>query len=514
MSSEYYRTSTIHHKPNHLFGFGMGIMMAACAVALIAVLISSDFSGTQPLLFIVPWALALGVVFAVPLVVMLFRGTFEFYDPIVFATFSYLFPAFVIGGIILAVGWSEPYFLSFIQDAEVNFPYTIQLIALGFLGLAAGYFLPIGRRIGAGLADLLPGREPNARYFIFPGFVLLFAGMFNSYAATVLGIIGYQRPEEISIYDGLIFLTTLFWMQASFVLWYVVFKDGRVTPGNILITTILLITSIAKALFAGNRGGLLQISIIIGLAYLLSGRKLNFKKSVAAAVLVSLALIVGMIYGTTFRLKKGDESAAGIESYTSDVLTTLDDVGRAENMAAIEFGITNLAERIDVLSSVAVVVSNYEHLQPYEEGYGLDDNITKDLSTFFIPRILWNDKPVASEPRTYSDLYFNYPDNSFAITPIADLLRNFGVWGIFAGMLVLGVILRILYRMLVQDQPRMLWRSVLYFMLLTSISYEGFYGAIIPYVVKVGLIAGMGIIFLLYVAGRIEKGSLAARGQI
>lgn len=512
MSSEYYDTNAFDHKPNHLFGFGLGIMIAASAVALIAILVAADFSGTQPFLFIVPWVLALGFVFAVPLVVMLFRGTFSFFDPIVFATFSYLFPAFVIGGIILALGWSEPYFLSFIQDADVNFPYTIQLIALGFVGLTAGYFLPIGGKLGGRLADLLPTREPAARYFIVPGFLLLFAGMFNSYAATVLGIIGYQRPEEISIYDGLIFLTTLFWMQASFVLWYVVFNDGRLNPGNIMIAAILLTTSIVKALFAGNRGGLLQISIIIGLAYLLSGRKLNFKKSVVAAVLVSLALIVGMIYGTTFRLNKGDESAATIESYTADVISTLDDVSRAENMAAIEFGITNLAERIDVLSSVAVVVSNYEHLQPYEEGYGMDNNITKDLSTFFIPRILWNDKPVASEPRTYSDLYFNYPDNSFAITPIADLLRNFGVWGIFAGMLLLGIILRVLYRTLVQDQPRMLWRSVLYFMLLTSISYEGFYGAIIPYMVKVGVIAGIGIIPLLYIAGRIEKASLGTRG--
>lgn len=508
MSTEYYRTNSVYAKPNHLFGFGLGLMMAAFAVTLVAVLLASDFSATKPLVFIIPWVLVLAVVFAVPLVVMLYRGIFTFYDPIVFATFSYLFPAFVLGGIILAFGWSEPYFLSFIQDTEVNFPLSIELIALGFLGLISGYFLPVGKMLGARISNIFPGREPDARFFIVPGFVLLFVGMFNSYAATVLGIIGYQRPEEISIYDGLIFLTTLFWMQASFVLWFVIFKDGRLTPGNMMIASILLITSIVKALYAGNRGGLLHISIIVGLAYLLSGRQLNFRKSVAAVVLVSSALMVGMIYGTTFRLNKGDESAAGIESYTSDVLTTLDHVSKTENMAAIEFGITNLAERIDVLSSVAVVVSNYEQLQPYEESYGLDNNITKDLSTFFIPRILWNDKPVASEPRTYSDLYFNYPDNSFAITPIADLLRNFGVWGIFPGMLALGIILRMLYRALVEDQPRMLGRSVLYFMLLTSVSYEGFYGAIIPYMVKVGVIAVIGIIPVVYAASRIEKSSL------
>lgn len=507
MAAEYYDMKASGVKPNHMFGFGVGFMLAASFIALIATAFSSSFASGEPFLFIVPWILILGFVFAIPIAFMLVRGTFAFHDPIVFATFSYLFPAFVIGGIILAFGWSEPYFLSFIQDADVNLPYTVLLIGLGFLGLVGGYLAAFGNKIGAWIGGHLPGSEPNSRYFLVPAFVLLIVGMFNSYAATVLGIIGYQHPEEIGIFDGLIFLTTLFWMQASFILWFIVFKDGRLNPANISIAVILLVTSLIKALYAGNRGGLLQIAIIIGLAYLLSGRQLNFRKSVIAVVLVSLALMVGMIYGTTFRLNKGDESTVSIESYTADVLKTIDSVSETENMEALEFGITNLAERIDVLSSVAVVVSNYEQLQPYEESYGLNDNITKDLSTFFIPRIIWNDKPVASEPRAYSDLYFNFPDNSFAITPIADLLRNFGVSGVFFGMFILGALLRVLYRTLVEDQPRMLWRSALYFMLLTSISYEGFYGAIIPYVVKVGIVAGFGMLVLVFAASRIEMAS-------
>ena len=53
------------------------------------------------------------------------------------------------------------------------------------------------------------------------------------------------------------------------------------------------------------------------------------------------------------------------------------------------------------LSSLAVVVSNYEALAPYEESYGMDHNIINELSTFFIPRIIWKDKPVSIEPRDY-----------------------------------------------------------------------------------------------------------------
>ena len=59
-----------------------------------------------------------------------------------------------------------------------------------------------------------------------------------------------------------------------------------------------------------------------------------------------------------------------------------------------------LADRIDNLSTVAVVVSNYEKLAPFEASYGLENNITNDLYTSFIPRFVWNEKPPTSEPST------------------------------------------------------------------------------------------------------------------
>ena len=65
-----------------------------------------------------------------------------------------------------------------------------------------------------------------------------------------------------------------------------------------------------------------------------------------------------------------------------------------------------------MLSTLAVVVSNYEELAPYEELYGLSDNIWVDLTTFMIPRVIWPDKPVVADPRKYSDLYFDEEEAS------------------------------------------------------------------------------------------------------
>jgi oligosaccharide repeat unit polymerase len=260
-------------------------------------------------------------------------------------------------------------------------------------------------------------------------------------------------------------------------------------------------TAISKALLAGNRGSAIQIFSIIVLAYVLSGRELKFKQASIAGMLLIIFLILGMIYGTTFREVKGSESTQSFDRYTENIFSTFEQVGRNDNVSLLQYAFSTLAERIDGVSSLAVVTSNYEKLAPYEASYDLDNNIWKDTTTFFIPRVIWPDKPVASEPRRYSELYFNYGESSFTITPMGDLLRNFGIWGVPLGMLLLVVLLRMMYRSLVERQPKIVWRSALYFMLLTAINYETFYGSIIPYLFKYGMTAVVGVI-LVNVAAR------------
>ena len=217
-----------------------------------------------------------------------------------------------------------------------------------------------------------------------------------------------------------------------------------------------------------------------------------------------------MIYGTTFRNVKGTEDTQSAEQYTDNIFVAVNQLGQGDVYETLTFGAVNFAERIDVLSTLAVVVSNYEQLAPYEELYGLDNNIWTDLSTFMIPRIIWPDKPVVADPRRYSDLYFDYSGSSYAITPIGDLLRNYGIVGIPIGMFILGLLLRLIHRALIDGQSVSIWRISLYFMLLTSVSYEGFYGTIVPVFFKVGFTSVIGILIVNVIARRIETGRLSA----
>jgi hypothetical protein len=320
-----------------------------------------------------------------------------------------------------------------------------------------------------------------------------------------MGLFGFQRKSEFSQYDGLIYMTTLFWMQGGFLLWYVLFRNRKLDLGIVPVVLLLVTTSLASMIFAGNRGSIIQIFTIIALAFILSGREFKIKQAVVAGTFFSVFLLMGMIYGTTFRAVKGGETDQTVDLYSENVLTAFGEIGRAGVGESLEFGFASLAERIDILTTVAVVVSNYEALNPYEAAYGLDNNIWTDLTTFLIPRVLWSDKPSASDPRKYSDLYFGNGGSSFAITPIGDLLRNFGIIGVPIGMLFLGIIMRTIYRSLIERRPLIVWRATLYFMLLTAVSYEGFFGTIIPNLVKVGFIAGVGVIIVNGFAGRLTR---------
>jgi len=472
---------------------GILLMVGTAVVSALLIALNSDLTDSFPYLYLLPWVLALFGVLLVPTAILYWRGTLTLFDPLIYATWSYFFPAFVLGGIMLSTGLSQPHFLSFIQDAEHNLPYTVFLIILGYVGMAVGYFSPFGVKAGILLARYLPTKDYNADALLFPGLILLILGSFSFVMALAIGVIGFQRADIVASYSGLVYLTTLFTIQGSFIIWFVLFRRAVLDYKALIMMALLTVATVGRALFSGNRSALFQVCVVILLAYLLAGFKLNFRRTVIAGCVLSICIVVGMVYGTTFRGVKGTEAQVSVEQYADSVFTTFEQVGRFDVQTGLQLAVMGIAERLDTLSSVAVVVSNYEQLYPYEESYGLDDNIWKDTTTFFVPRVIWNDKPIASDPRKYSELYFNYGDNSFAITPMGDLVRNYGPVGVPIGMFFLGIFLRFIYRSLIENQPRTVWRATLYFMLLMSISYEVFYGMLIPFLVKAGLTTLLGL---------------------
>jgi hypothetical protein len=448
---------------------------------------------------LLPWIALVAFSIISPNVILYFQGEFKFYNPIVFATLTYFFPAFVLGGLFLVSGLSTPYFLVLIQDFYNDVSLTLIYVSIGFAAMSAGFILPFGKFIGKWIEKKLPATQWQNETIVFPTLVIMFIGIGNSFLAFTLGLIGFQKVAEITSYDGIVYVLTMFSSLSFFLLWLVVFKSDKLSFNLKAVTLFLTLMTFGKALLAGNRGSLLSSFFMIGLAFAFSGKKLNFNQKAVSAMLLVVFVLGGMIYGTTFRGIKESEEQSKLEDYVANIERTISSIGSQDLSKTLEFGSYALAERLDAVSPLAVVVSNYERLAPYEESYGLDNNIVKDTLTFFIPRILWAEKPVASEPRKYGDLYFSYGENSFTVTPIGDLLRNFGEIGIPIGMLFFGILLRTIYATLIENQEFSYWRITFYFMLLTAINYEGFYGGILPFLVKVGVTAIVGLIIINFI---------------
>ena len=473
----------------------------ALAIILGIYYVTVGFGDSLSKAYLLPWCLATAIVILAPSLYLIYRGNFDPFHPLVFPAWSYFFPGFVIGGLVLASGFAQPYFLTLLQDERVDLPMSLVYVMLGFGGLSIGFAIPFAARIGKTVSSWLPVWDWQTSQMALPGMILFGLGLANTILAFGLGVLGFQKAEQIGAYDGLIFLLSLLWSEGSFLLCLFIFRSNKLTWTHYAIMAVTLPIIIARVAFQGNRGGIVAMLMLIGFAYSFARKKITLKQNIVGGIVIALALVVGMIYGTMFRSVKGSQERASITEMADTITRTGERLASSEFSSNLSVGFSALADRIDSLSSLAVVVSNYEALAPYEESYGMDNNIINELSTFFIPRIVWKDKPVSIEPRDYGDLYFNYAENSFTMTPMGDLLRNFGPIGVPIGMIILGFLIRAMYAALIEDQPFSFWRSTLFYMLFTSISFEGTFGLIIPYLLKIFVIAVVGLVLVRLIVG-------------
>jgi hypothetical protein len=456
-------------------------------------------------LYLLPWCVATGAVILFPSIYLILKGRFHPFHPLVFPAWSYFFPGFCIGGLVVALGGAHPYILSLVQDESYSLPLTFAYVMLGFGGMSLGYAVPYAHRFGKWIGGWLPKWEiPNNR-IVFSALILMTIGLTNTLVGFGLGILGFQKVDEIGAFNGIIYLLSLFLLESSFLLWLYIFRSERIGILQLIIIGLLMVTAFTKSAFEGNRAGLIQIFVLVAFAYCFSGRKLTIRHYTLGGVLVTLAVIIGIIYGTTFRTVKGSDEQISLDQYVALVPATWNRLTEQDPGTILVNGISTLSERFDAISPLAVVVSNYEALAPYEEAWGINDNIYVDTFIFFIPRVVWPDKPVSIDPSRYGDLYFNYAENSFTLTPMGDLLRNFGPIGVPIGMFVLGMIIRVLYSTLIEGQDFSHWRVTLFFMMFTAISFEGTFGLIIPMLFKVGAASFLGLVIVRFCAGSLKK---------
>ncbi|MDH3493515.1 MAG: hypothetical protein OEM82_08195 [Acidobacteriota bacterium] len=476
-----------------------GIVVAAVVVFM---WMQSDLGASGGNLYLIPWSILAGVaILAVPAYIF-YKSQFDLFHPLIFGVWSYIFPAFVLGGLILAFGLSNPYFLTLIDYPQYHIPYSLFLVVLGYFSVVVGFYLPFNAYIVRRTENLIPDLNWDPEDLWLPGFVLMMIGIGFNILGFLQGLLGYQRIDETGIFDGLLFFLAVIFLIGNMLLWLVVFQAKDKSGPYYLVLTVLVLMVPLKMALQGNRGSLLGSAIPIALAFWYSGRRLKLQHSFVFGVVLFFATSIGIVYGTTFRMIKGSEQRMDTGDYVGQVVETIDYISRTDTVKLFDESTAVLFARIDNLSSLAVLVANYEQLEPYEASYGLKDNIYNDLVTSLVPRFLWPDKPSTSDPRAFGDLYFNYGENSFAITPFGDLLRNFGLPGVVLGMVLVGFYLRMIYSILIETERPRIWKKMAFFPLLIVISYESFYATYFPSFVRTVFVIIISLLIIKFLAPR------------
>lgn len=439
---------------------------------------------------LLPWIGATAVVLLAPAAYQFYKGKFDLFHPLIYASWTYWFPSFVIGGLLIAADFISPYQLNLLADPESDLIWTYIYLMIGFASMTFGFYLPYGRLLGEYASRKLPVWDWTPRQTLLPAALFLGIGLYFFIVPFISSLVGLSLSEAArdplsTLNVTLSFLT----LEAGFLAAMCVFKTRGSKFERLLAFGMLGFLLISKTGLSSSRSTFISIVILMAMAYLYSGRKITATVSAIFGVLVVLSLIIGMIYGTTFRYVKVTEDQLSLDQQLEIVGQTIDTISAQDSDKVLKESLNNLGERIDGISTVAVVVGNYERLNQYEAGYGIKDNIYTDLWTSFIPRYFWENKPLIFDSRSYSDLYFNFSGNSYALTPTADLLRNFGPYGIPIGMLLVGLFLRVIYAMLIENQKITIGRATVYYLFLVSISYEGFYATIFVYGVRIVLLA-------------------------
>jgi hypothetical protein len=334
-------------------------------------------------------------------------------------------------------------------------------------------------------------------------------------SAYALGVVGYQITDSPSLFGGLVHSLMVVGDFGGFLLFWAYWgwqRNSRQSPKKSYMLSWILAfllwggRLIIMVAISGSRASLLVAMLQVVAAYYLVRRTFSKRALIGFGLIIVIALFAGFLFGTTFREIKETESRASLEEGIQIASEALAQAGSRGIVDSAVYAFELLLARIDTFTSFAVIVSNYKSLYFIEKQLGIADNIWTYTWTAFIPRFLWPEKPLVSDARTIAEIYFRFPKSSFAMTLFGDLLRNYGPMGIPVGMALLGIFLRILYTVGVEEGQASAWRSAAYFMLLMAVPYESFYSTILPTWIRMALVLFLGGVVVNFLV-RLQRGN-------
>jgi hypothetical protein len=427
-------------------------------------------------------AVSLGT--AIPVMLRQAKGI-DLLHPLFYATWYFFVPQFVLASLLVVLGYYNLSISQFLPDPWVPRVTAIVAAIIGYLGLFAGFMLPVGRALAGKLPQYAVLDAP-ADTLKLPAVLFLLLGTLGLLGTFSVGLFGYQLSGEVSSVGGVYSAFSGLFLVSQGITWYAFFRNRKSWWFLALLNIALILV---QAVVSGSRGALLNSVVVVGAAYLYAQSRPGLSHLWKLGLILGAAVLVGMAFGTTFRDIKstalGRATAMNMGDVASLSQSTVADLRGQSVQETFQFTLEAATARIDGIDSLSVILTYADRLKDAEAALGIDHNISRDLMTSIVPRFLWPDKPVVGVHEQIGNLYFDTSGNSPATTYMGDLYRNFGSWGIFPGMLLLGIALRASYAWLIEGRPRSPLRTGLYIPLALLVNYESLYSVYFPGLIRV-----------------------------
>jgi hypothetical protein len=309
-------------------------------------------------------------------------------------------------------------------------PKALLFCLLGYVALQCGYFGPWFR----GAAERKWEEYPQGVLFLaLPGAIGFVGGVAEA-IWTRSRWLGVSFP---AIFSSLAQLAPLF-MFAWALGWLLIFS-GRATPAQKFITIGIFTPATLVIGLATLSDKSLTMTLmgvpVIALWY--ARRRIPWKTLILMILL--LVFIVFPFYNTFRQLDPRIPNADRMRMTAGIVSGWDSDEYHAQSIGMVK-------RRMSMINSVAVVIRDVGRWVPYANG----DTLFTPALTFFIPRVIWPDKPYFTMGRRFAETFRVVAildlDTRVAVTVPGELYWNFDLPGILLGMMIWGIALRYLYR--------------------------------------------------------------------
>ncbi len=375
---------------------------------------------------VIGMALALLLCWGLPMWYQWSRGTLDFFEPVHSVGFIY-FLYFGLGAILTLY---DPQRVAYDRYVLEYIPLAVLLCLLGYLTFLCGYYLPWkGRRPGRLVQEI-----PRGALFLIPPATLGFLGFMAQafwYRASKLGL---AIGGLISSLGQLAPLFIFAWAMA----WLIYFSGKSTRSIRLLLFAFMCPASL---LIITNQLNNKSLIVALGLVPLMG--MWYAKHRIPWATLTVLALLVIFVvfpFNNTFRTLDNRIPIPERMELTMKL------IGDWDIEHYFDRSLGTFGKRIALVNSMGVVLRDVPRWVPYASGR----TMFRDTLTFFIPRVLWPDKPALEFGREFGEtfrvVHILDDETNMAVTVPAELYWNYGVAGVIFGMAAWGLLLRLYYR--------------------------------------------------------------------